>query len=156
MKKLGFIVLAIVLALGSTGVGYALWSQDLTITGNVGVAQFDVHLANIGDGSAVAPTTIVVNPKGTTSFTVTLTKLVPNSVETVTFDVVNDSDIAVSVSNVITNNPLALTVSDNIGSTIAAKTTVSGRTLTITTPNWLNSVNQGGSEVFTYTITAAQ
>jgi hypothetical protein len=34
VKKIGLIAIAMVLALGTLGVGYALWSQQLTITGD--------------------------------------------------------------------------------------------------------------------------
>lgn len=42
MKKIGLMSLAIVLALGSLGVGYALWSQQLTITGDTNTGSLSV------------------------------------------------------------------------------------------------------------------
>jgi len=35
MKKLGLVLIALVIALGAMGVGYAAWAQNLTITNNV-------------------------------------------------------------------------------------------------------------------------
>lgn len=48
MKKLGFIALALVLALGVLGVGFALWSQQLTITGTVDTGTLLVGIRDTG------------------------------------------------------------------------------------------------------------
>jgi predicted ribosomally synthesized peptide with SipW-like signal peptide len=48
MKKLGFIALAVVLALGVLGVGFALWSQQLTITGTVETGTLLVGIRDTG------------------------------------------------------------------------------------------------------------
>ncbi|GAI88098.1 unnamed protein product, partial [marine sediment metagenome] len=42
MKKLGLLCLTLVLALGTLGVGYAMWSDTLTITGDVNTGEFIV------------------------------------------------------------------------------------------------------------------
>ena len=42
--KLGFICLALIIALGSTGVGYAYWSDTLTIEGEVETGELDWRL----------------------------------------------------------------------------------------------------------------
>ena len=42
MKKLGLLLLAVVLALGSLGVAYAMWSEDLFIQGTVDTGELDV------------------------------------------------------------------------------------------------------------------
>jgi hypothetical protein len=47
MKKIGLISLAIVLALGTLGVGYALWSQQLTITGETHTGSLSVGFTSI-------------------------------------------------------------------------------------------------------------
>ena len=39
MKKIGLICLALVLALGVLGVGYAMWDKTLTITGTVSTTR---------------------------------------------------------------------------------------------------------------------
>ncbi len=41
MKKIGLIVLVVVLALGVMGVGYAYWSRNLTVTANVTSGTFN-------------------------------------------------------------------------------------------------------------------
>ena len=47
MKKFGLLLLAVVLALGSLGVGYAMWSEDLFINGTVNTGEVDWEFYNI-------------------------------------------------------------------------------------------------------------
>ena len=44
MKKLGLICMSLVLALGALGVGYAMWSDTLTIDGTVTTGDVDIDL----------------------------------------------------------------------------------------------------------------
>lgn len=44
MKKIGFIILAVVLALGALGAGYAYWSQTLTVSGSVTTGTLEVGM----------------------------------------------------------------------------------------------------------------
>jgi len=46
MKKIGLICLALVMALGGLGVGYAMWSDTLTITGNVNTGEVVVEFTS--------------------------------------------------------------------------------------------------------------
>jgi predicted ribosomally synthesized peptide with SipW-like signal peptide len=46
MKKLGLFSLALVLALGGLGVGYAMWSDTVTISGNVTTGTLDLVVEN--------------------------------------------------------------------------------------------------------------
>jgi hypothetical protein len=46
MKKVGFLVLALVLVLGTMGVGFSMWSQKVTITGTVGTGNLLVGIRN--------------------------------------------------------------------------------------------------------------
>ena len=48
MKKIGFICLALVFALGALGVGFATWSQTLTITEEVNTGEFCVGILDVG------------------------------------------------------------------------------------------------------------
>lgn len=43
MKKIGLLVMALVVAMGLLGVGYAMWSEDLTIDGTVNTGDVDVE-----------------------------------------------------------------------------------------------------------------
>jgi len=47
MKKLGLLCLAIVLAMGSLGVGYAMWSDTVTVSGPVTTGVVDVCVTDI-------------------------------------------------------------------------------------------------------------
>lgn len=47
MKKIGLICLALVLALGSLGVGYAAWTDTVTISGTVNTGEVDWEYYNI-------------------------------------------------------------------------------------------------------------
>ena len=47
MKKIVLLSLALVLALGSLGVGYAMWSDTVTIDGTVGVAEMVIGFQEI-------------------------------------------------------------------------------------------------------------
>ena len=48
MKKIGFICLALVFALGALGVGFATWSQTLTIEEEVNTGEFCVGILDVG------------------------------------------------------------------------------------------------------------
>ena len=52
MKKTGLLILVVILALGAIGVGYAAWTQTLTVTGNVATGTFgaDFEAAVTNDG----------------------------------------------------------------------------------------------------------
>ena len=43
MKKIGLLALAIVLALGALGIGYAAWTDTITINGTVNTGTVDIN-----------------------------------------------------------------------------------------------------------------
>ena len=47
MKKISLICLALVLALGSLGVGYAMWSDTVTISGTVNTGSVDIDITGV-------------------------------------------------------------------------------------------------------------
>jgi predicted ribosomally synthesized peptide with SipW-like signal peptide len=44
MRKIGFIILALVLALGSIGIGYAAWTDTVTLEGTVKTGSVDINV----------------------------------------------------------------------------------------------------------------
>jgi predicted ribosomally synthesized peptide with SipW-like signal peptide len=44
MKKTGFLVMALLLALGGLGIGYAAWTDTVTVTGNVTTGTLDLQI----------------------------------------------------------------------------------------------------------------
>jgi hypothetical protein len=46
MKKLGFIALALVTLLATLGIGFSMWSQTITITGNVNTGNVTLQVSN--------------------------------------------------------------------------------------------------------------
>jgi hypothetical protein len=65
MKKLGFITLALVVALGAVGVGYAMWSDSIVIRGDVDTGDVDIVIEDTSntlvfkDPAAVNEITVV-------------------------------------------------------------------------------------------------
>jgi hypothetical protein len=57
MKKIGFLALALVLALGALGVGYALWQDTVTITGEVNTGNLILGVKDIGTNDPADPPT---------------------------------------------------------------------------------------------------
>lgn len=51
MKKVGLILLALVLALGVLGVGYAMWSDTLLISGTVNTGTVDINVVGLDNYS---------------------------------------------------------------------------------------------------------
>ena len=83
MKKIGILILALVLAMGSLGVGYALWSDSLYIDGTINTGELDTCIVSIasddvgpdlGDdkiGKDVGSTTVGIIDCHTANITVT-------------------------------------------------------------------------------------
>jgi hypothetical protein len=161
MKKIGFIVLAVVLALGAMGAGYAAWAQNLTVSASVASGIFDTQLVNV---AAVADThgvaTLSVSGAGPAhSVTVTAANLYPGASEQVTFKINNPGTIPAKVNTVSYSGvPAWVTVTDDVNTAvanIAAGATSATCTITITMPD--TTTNQGVAPVsFTFTVPTAQ
>jgi len=102
MKKIGFIVLAAVLALGLVGAAYAYWSQSLSINGTVTAgtvaAQF-VSTTTPTDPYATAVVTYPVQGNGYTVMDVAVTGAYPGMNLTVPFEVENTGTLPVTVNS---------------------------------------------------------
>jgi hypothetical protein len=55
MKKIGILALAVVLALGSLGIGFALWSETLYIEGTVATGELDADWILVDYGDSESP-----------------------------------------------------------------------------------------------------
>ncbi len=49
MKKIGILALALVMALGSLGIGYAAWTDTLTIDGTINTGTVDLEIYELSD-----------------------------------------------------------------------------------------------------------
>jgi len=120
MKKIGFIVLAVVLALGLVGVGYAAWSQTL----NVGVVAKTGSLSAVFGGSTTSGTpdngvsTWSTTGQGTTTLNISIANAYPGENFVIPFTVNNTGTIPANVTmgtwtdttvgtNPVTENPYA-------------------------------------------------
>jgi hypothetical protein len=99
MKKLGLLALALVLALGSLGVGFALWSETLYIEGTVATGELDADWIVTGyweEGDDKDVTWQEVEVVGKTLY-VTVYNAYPNIWYYVTFDIYNSGTIPLHV-----------------------------------------------------------
>lgn len=104
MKKIWIITIVGVLALAALGVGYAIFSQTLTINGTVNTAKFDVHYDQVtppvgsptGGGAGTA--NINVSNILPYVFDVALVNGYPGFAGTCTYGIVNDSTIPVKIA----------------------------------------------------------
>jgi len=126
MKKVGLLVLALVIALGGLGVGYAMWSDTINIQGSVNTAEvcigftsassFDDCDSNTKDYTVkpgedckwaitratkdVGCTTAVISPDGKT-VTVTLYNAYPGYLADVEIHIDNCGDIPVRIQDFV-------------------------------------------------------
>jgi hypothetical protein len=156
-RKVGLIVLVVVIALGVLGVGYAAWTQTLTITGTVATAKFDVNFT--GNTTPAAPTggtvsSSIADPKAAT---LGVTNVYPGYSGDWTFTVTNSSSIPVSVVLTETSDTGNMFTAVPAGPvTIAANGGTQVYTVSILVPAWTGSTNQNASFSAVYTIVATQ
>ena len=99
MKKIGFIVLAVVLALGAMGAAYAAWGQNLVFSGTVASGTYVVNLTDITavqDTHGVATLSATAGPA--VASTVVAANLYPGATEKVTFKIANTGSIPAKVN----------------------------------------------------------
>jgi len=118
MKKIGLIVLVVVLALGALGAAYAQWSQALTVNGTVNTgfisASFDPNVGGVPTDAN--PLTTVAMARGYTGasdakgtglwdvLNVTVTNAYPGYSGQVEFYVDNNGTVPFTVGGVTINN----------------------------------------------------
>jgi hypothetical protein len=128
MKKLGLIAIIAVIALGAVGVGYAAWSQNFSITGNVATGKYDVVLTTgtatiINNDNAVATVSVgtTTSTGGSAGFSVTMTNAYPGLEIDVPVTVTNNSTIPVKVTGLTLTPPTGSPVTSWDGADTAFK-----------------------------------
>jgi predicted ribosomally synthesized peptide with SipW-like signal peptide len=138
MKKIKWIMLALVLCLGLVGGAYAAWSETMEIDGTIHTAEFDVYLSNLETEVAGAHNDLkngtniagfessISDDKLTINFEVS--NVFPGYFVGEEFDIVNNSSIPVYVKSIDTSDvpPEILFQLQNVwgaGDVINAKTT---------------------------------
>ncbi len=105
MKKTGILVLVLVLALGSLGVGYAAWSDLLTVNNTAQLGSLDARFTNAvfedHDNSTTNDFGTVAVNSGITGnpdvATMTISNAYPGYTATGTFTITNFSTMAVKI-----------------------------------------------------------
>jgi hypothetical protein len=142
MKKMGLIGLALVLALGALGVGYALWSQQLTITGSTTTGSLSAGFGEIQyndmyedppgsgffvpgevEGKDVASishtvsewfTDPITNKSAPTRLSIAITDAYPCYWAAITFRVKNLGTVPIMIYQIIISDPTGELVWDDI------------------------------------------
>jgi hypothetical protein len=106
MKKIGLLCLALVLALGSLGVGYAMWFEDLYIDGTVDTGTLDVEwsIHGYGDDETKDYSDCYAYIVGSTLY-VEITNAYPCINYYVDFDIHNNGTIPVHVCQLVCTGP---------------------------------------------------
>ena len=177
MKKIGLIILIVVVALGVMGAAYAAWQQTLNISGTVGTATFNVSMSYDNSTGPQKPTdadnttfTVTTDTSakasynaGNSGLTVTITEAVPGVYTIPGVYVTNNSTIPLDLSvGTVTGTDLTLTgtqIDDSAFKTaatldpLAAGASTTAKDIKITIDD---SVTQGTSLTFIIPVTANQ
>ena len=104
-KKNAILVFLIVLILGMA-VGYAAFSQTLTINGTANISStWDVHFKSIADGTLVGATNVATYPKldGTTTATFNVNLAYPGASATYNIVVENSGSVDAEIESIAGN-----------------------------------------------------
>jgi hypothetical protein len=128
-SKLGVITLALVLALGVLGVGYALWDKTLYIDGTVNTGEVNMEILSVasddvgidpGKDKDVGSTTVIIDPLDNQRAIVTVTNGYPCYHNYIHFTVHNNGTVPVKLNAINITAPPEITVDawDGIGEQI--------------------------------------
>jgi len=139
MKKIGLIILVVLLALGIIGVGYAAWTQSLQVNGTVNPGTFNVKIVGSAATTPATYSTVTygstagVNDGTTPHYLSPSITLFPE--RTNTLKITNNSTIPVAIAYAGISNTLpagSAVTGGPIATTLAAGANDSGTTLTVT------------------------
>jgi predicted ribosomally synthesized peptide with SipW-like signal peptide len=158
MKKIGFIVLAVILALGLIGAAYAAWSQIINVNGTVSTGNIQPLFENADVTGTYNGVAYSVTGNGTTALTLTLNYAYPGWTGTFDFDIENGGTAPIGSLNygsvVVSPYPADITVNNGTlpATPIAAGVDVSGGSFMVTING---TAVQNGVYTVTIPITAA-
>ncbi len=129
MKKIGFIVLALVLALGAVGAGYAAWSQNFTVAGTVDTGKYVLSIAqtpvaSVSPQQTVAACTVesVTSTGNGAGFSINIANGFPGLTYTVPYVISNTGTIPAKVTGFTfadgAGTPVAYTGGNNVTFTL--------------------------------------
>jgi hypothetical protein len=165
MKKLGLIILAVVMMLGLVGAGYAYWQTTLTINGTAAAASWDVHFTGVAP-QPVMPFngTAVASASGNTG-SIALTNIAPGyDTGAMLFNVLNAGSInATCTATVVVTaagggsvGDLNVTVSPSASTTLAPSASQNYSVDIQMNPALVAPAGVGATYTVTVTITAVQ
>jgi predicted ribosomally synthesized peptide with SipW-like signal peptide len=122
MKKIGLLILALVVALGGLGAGYAAWQDQVTVSGNVQTGTFEIGIQETSqddvNGTAKAFYTNEGDQIGNTGYykvvKVNIENAYPGYTGTLSFNVKNLGSIPAKLLKVDFDSTLDQNVLDNI------------------------------------------
>jgi hypothetical protein len=117
MKKVGLLCLAVVLALGTVGVGYAMWDKTVYIDGTIEAGEVNLRVLSAssddppgaidpGKDKDVGSTTVQIDPLDDQRIIVTVTNAYPCYEVYVHFTVRNNGTIPVKLQGIIITAPV--------------------------------------------------
>lgn len=126
MKKIGLLCLALVLALGTLGVGYAMWDKTLYIDGTVNTGEVNLEIVAISQDDAridpgnlitgqpkdkdVGWTEVQIDPNDNQRAIVTVHNAYPCYENYIHFSVHNSGTVPVKLQNIVVTSPACIDV----------------------------------------------
>jgi len=166
MKKIGFIVIAVVLSLGLTGAAYAFWTQSFNVNATVTSGTLSASIIAAGSGPDGMGASIVVNPKSTTAVssltsgevTCNISNIYPGYSGIATTTITNTGNLPIKVlvgsfsvtsDNSVPSNSLSAAIAPCLGSTYS----IDNGTVTTLTSAPIGPIAAGKSVIITTTVT---
>jgi hypothetical protein len=104
MKKVGLLVLVLVMALGAIGVGYAYWTQPVTVTASVDMGNLEAQITEVtegvGDGNGASLSAVPDNtsPDDGVELSITATQIYPGWTGVVNFKITNTGTMPIKLT----------------------------------------------------------